>query len=394
MYSGIKFTNNASTQLTQTLLATDTVLYVGTNGASIFPKLDTTDDYFLLTLFDVDKNREVVKCTSRTDDSCTVVRAQEGTTAKTFHAGTLVELRLTADSITKVAEDASVTKPHASTDPAAYGQATAQVYSHAKLTDNFELGTQAINGVICTPYALQQAVARLTSVAGTQLITSSTTYIVPETGTYTVTCVGGGGNGGRGGNGSARWDAYSQTCITGCEDNSVYSEAHSGGGGGGGGAGQVITRQLSLTKGTSIPIIVGGVSGTTTFGTHITALGGGAGGNGGNARTGDGCSTGNRGSAGAVGVSYGTTSTAGTAGYSSVNVFCSNLSGNPGFVSVSGSSGGFSGKSLDGVYGNGGDGGQGGGANSSFYSGPTGYSGTSGASGTQGCVKITMKLGS
>ena len=394
MYSGIKFTNNASTQLTQTLLATDTVLYVGTNSASIFPKLDTTDDYFLLTLFDVDKNREVVKCTSRTDDSCTVVRAQEGTTARTFQAGTLVELRLTADSITKVAEDASVTKPHASTVASDYGQATAQVYGHVKVTDNFELGTQAISGIICSPYALKQAVTRLTGVAGTTLITSSVTYVVPETGTYTVTCVGGGGNGGKGGNGSARWDAYSQTCIIGCEDHSVYSEAHSGGSGGGGGAGQVITRQLSLTKGTSIPIIVGGVSGTTTFGTHITAFGGGAGGNGGDARAGDGCSTGNHGGAGALGVSYGTASTAGVSGSSSINVFCSNLSGNPGFVSVSGASGGFSGKSLDGVYGNGGDGGLGGGANSSFYSGPAGYSGTYGTSGTQGCVKITMKLGS
>lgn len=392
MYSGIKFTNNASTQLTQTLLATDTVLYVGTNSASIFPKLDTTDDYFLLTLFDINKNREVVKCTARTDDSCTVVRAQEDTTAKTFQVGSLVELRLTAGSITKIAEDASVTKPHASTDPSTYGQATAQLYSHVKLTDNFELGTQAINGIICTPYALQQAVNRLTAVAGTNLITSSTTYVVPETGTYTITCVGGGGNGGKGGNGSARWDAARSSCISDCDYFSVYSEAHSGGSGGGGGAGQVITRQLLLTKGSTISVIVGGVSGNTSFGTHITALGGGAGGNGGDGHAGDGCSTGNHGSAGTAGISYGTSSTAGVAGSSSVNVFCSNMSGDRGFVSVSGTLGGYSGKSLDGVYGNGGDGGAGGGT-AVTYDGPIGYSGTFGKSGTQGCVKITMKLG-
>ena len=385
MYSGIKFTNNASTQLTQTLLATDTVLYVGTNGASIFPKLDTTDDYFLLTLFDVDKNREVVKCTSRTDDSCTVVRAQEGTTAKTFHAGTLVELRLTADSITKVAEDASVTKPHASTDPAAYGQATAQLYSHVKLTDNFELGTQAINGIICTPYALQQAASRLTSVAGTHLITSSTTYVVPETGTYTIMCVGGGGMGGTGGRGSE--GAYQP-----CEYCNTEWYLWSGGGAGGGGAGQTRTLTVKLTKGTSIPVIVGGSGGNTSFGSYLTALAGGPGNNGGNAY-GCGCNCGNMndynsggpGGGGAGGYSYGSLSIGGASG----------TGGGQSYSYYNGGAGGNGGVSQEGTYGNGGKGGNGQlaynpRAGCDPHYGPINV----GASGVQGCVKITMKLGS
>ena len=384
MYSGIKFTNNASTQLTQTLLATDTVLYVGTNGASIFPKLDTTDDYFLLTLFDVNKNREVVKCTARTDDSCTIVRAQEGTTARTFQAGTLVELRLTANSITKVAEDASVTKPHASADPDAYGQATAQLCSHVKLTDNFELGTQAINGVICTPYALQQAVARLTSVAGTQLITASTTYVVPETGTYTIMCVGGGGNGGTGGRGS---EGSSDGGYTG-----IDWYLWSGGGAGGGGAGQTLTLTVKLTKGTSIPVTVGGSGGNTSFGAYLTALAGGPGNNGGNA-SGCGCncgnmndaSTGGPGGGGAGGYSYGSLAVAGASG----------TGGNQSYAHYNGGVGGNGGVSQEGTYGNGGKGGDGQLAYNPLAGCDTHYGPINvGAGGTQGCVKITMKLGS
>lgn len=385
MYSGIKFTNNASTQLTQTLLATDTVLYVGTNSASIFPKLDTTDDYFLLTLFDINKNREVVKCTARTDDSCTVVRAQEGTTAKTFQVGSLVELRLTADSITKIAEDASVTKPHASTDPSTYGQATAQLYSHVKLTDNFELGTQAINGIICTPYALQQAVNRLTAVSGTHLITSSTTYVVPETGTYTITCVGGGGMGGTGGHGS---EGANQACEYCNYDWYLWS----GGGAGGGGAGQTRALTIKLTKGTSIPIVVGGSGGNTSFGSYLTALAGGNGYNGGNAY-GCGCncgnmndySTGGPGGGGAGGYSYGSPSVGGASG----------TGGGQSYSYYNGGVGGNGGVSQEGTYGNGGKGGNGQLAYNPQAGCDTHYGPiNTGTGGVQGCVKITMKLGS
>lgn len=383
MYSGIKFTNNASTQLTQTLLATDTVLYVGTNSASIFPKLDTTDDYFLLTLFDVNKNREVVKCTARTDDSCTIVRAQEGTTARTFQAGTLVELRLTANSITKVAEDASSTKPHASTDHAAYGQATAQVYSHAKLTDNFELGTQAINGVICTPYALQQAVSRILNVATTTLLTESGTWVVPETGVYTVTCVGAGGNGGNGGNGAVGVWLTSESGEVPQYGNGAYS----GGAGGGGGAGQVTTTNISLTRGQSIAVTIGASpSGSTTFGTYITSLGGSSGTSGTSAVYPHDFTAGSAGYAGSAGFSYGSVATSGQNGTA---VEVTSGGGGANNISTADAIGGSAGVSINGTFGNGGRGGNGGGA--SFP--PEGArAGATGARGVQGCVLITMVL--
>lgn len=392
MYSGIKFTNNASTQLTQTLLATDTVLYVGTNGASIFPKLDTTDDYFLLTLFDVNKNREVVKCTARTDDSCTIVRAQEGTTARTFQAGTLVELRLTANSITKVAEDASIVKYHASTTAADIGKADATKYGHIKLSDNFESGDQAITGTACSPYGFQQAVTRLLHASSTELISESTTWVAPEDATYTIVVVGGGGNGGTGGNAS-------EGTIVSYEngpgnDYPVRVGEHvigSGGGAGGGGAGQVITQTLRLNKGDSIPITIGGPSGTSKFGAYITALGGARGNNGGSSY-GCGCNCGNNndwyfngpGTGGAGGYSYGSPAMTGGAG----------TSGNYSYRTCNGGAGGTGGVSIDGTYGNGGNGGAGQGIRNPQAGCSTQYFGsTAGSAGTQGCVKITVKLG-
>ena len=130
MYTGIKFTNNASTQLSKSISASDTVLTVGDNVASIFPKLEP-GDYFILTLADTKKQREVVKCTSRTDSTFTVERAQEGTVARPFAVGTLLELRLTAESIVKVTDDASTVKPHASFDVTAVGAATASARTRA-----------------------------------------------------------------------------------------------------------------------------------------------------------------------------------------------------------------------------------------------------------------------
>lgn len=380
MYTGIKFTNNAITQLAQPLTYTSTEIIVGDNTAAIFPKLNT-DDYFMLTLFDVNKHLEIVKCTSRTDSSFTVVRAQEGTTAESFPVGSLVELRLTADSITKVSEDASVMKPHTSIDPNEYGQATAQNYSHVKLTDEFDSTSQAIDGIVCTPLALKKAADRLLGVVGTTLITSSTQYVVPETGTYTITCVGGGGYGGTGGGAAEGIDlAAVQTTWL------VWS----GGGAGGGGAGQTLTTRVQLTKDSVIPITIGASGGSTSFGTVLTALPGSRGNNGGSAwGCGRSCdnardySYGGPGSGGSGGYSYGSLATAGSTG----------AGGAYNYATYYGGVGGNGGTSLEGTYGNGGKGG----AGQMIYNPVAGYteygSINYGSSGTQGCVKITMTLG-
>ena len=189
-------------------------------------------------------------------------------------------------------------RAHASEAPDAYGKGDFQFYGHVKLTDNFEEETAAEDGVAISAKGVKDAWDRLFGVVKGQTITTSGTWIVPETGDYAVTCVGGGGNGGGGGSGySTRTYAFA-----------------SGGGGGGGGAGQTVTMTLSLTKDAAISVTVGSASGTTSFGTDISALGGGAGGSGGNGSASSYYEDGTRynsasgGSGGSSGTSYGSLS--------------------------------------------------------------------------------------
>lgn len=65
-----------------------------------FPAI-TAPDYTFVTLEDAAGNREIVKVTARAaaSDVMTIVRAQEGTTARTWNAGDVVELRMVASLV-------------------------------------------------------------------------------------------------------------------------------------------------------------------------------------------------------------------------------------------------------------------------------------------------------
>lgn len=256
---------------------------------------------------------------------------------------------------------------HASENPDAYGKGNFQFYGHVKLTDDFEEGTAARDGVAISAKGVKDAWDRLLNLQSEVVITSSGNWTVPETATYAVTCVGGGGRGGNGGGG---------TYIT-ISGGSIRCAA--GGGGGGGGAGQVVTRNINLTKGTEIACVIGGPSSPTAFGTHVTALGGGDGGNGG-----DGTATQNTmqgGGGGAAGVTYGSTATAGGTGGTRVD-----LGGY--YPSASGGGGGAGGITSWSPYGDGGQGGNGG--NVSY---PNKSGGAGGGAGSQGCIMISIPVG-
>jgi hypothetical protein len=89
------FTNNASAPIASSIIASSTSITVSSGQGAEFPTL-TGADYFMATLVDTSNNLEIIKVTARTGDTLTVVRAQEGTTARAYSAGSLLELRITA----------------------------------------------------------------------------------------------------------------------------------------------------------------------------------------------------------------------------------------------------------------------------------------------------------
>lgn len=90
----LKFTNNASAKLAEALSSTSTTLKVESDKGSLFPSI-TSPEYFYVTLVG-DSVMEIVKVTARNNDTFTIVRAQDGTTAQPFSTGDVVELRITA----------------------------------------------------------------------------------------------------------------------------------------------------------------------------------------------------------------------------------------------------------------------------------------------------------
>ncbi len=87
--------NNAFSTLASGITAIATTITVAAGTGSRFPAAGGAD-YFYATLIDTSNNLEVVKVTSRSTDTLTVVRAQDGTTGRIYSAGARIELRVTA----------------------------------------------------------------------------------------------------------------------------------------------------------------------------------------------------------------------------------------------------------------------------------------------------------
>lgn len=98
---GLVFKNNAKTTLSSGVNNSTTTIPV-TEG-SVFPVADATAGTFFFATLDDDTNNEIVKVTASSgsagNQNLTVVRAQEGTTARAFSSGDKVELRLTAGMV-------------------------------------------------------------------------------------------------------------------------------------------------------------------------------------------------------------------------------------------------------------------------------------------------------
>lgn len=96
--------NNVFGFLAATIGSQDTTFTLRPAQVASFPALGE-DDYFYATLLTESGASEIVKVTALAGVLCTMVRAQEDTEARAFTAGSLVELRVTAQAIIDAIND-------------------------------------------------------------------------------------------------------------------------------------------------------------------------------------------------------------------------------------------------------------------------------------------------
>lgn len=137
--------NNAQTVLAAGINATATTLTVNTGTGNLFPSPVSGTSFFKLTLVDsaTGSLSEIVHVTSRTGDTMTIERAQEGTTARIWSANDIAANMLTAGSLQLYAQkDQSLLIANNLSEIANAGpDAVAQTLS------NLGLGTAALRDV-------------------------------------------------------------------------------------------------------------------------------------------------------------------------------------------------------------------------------------------------------
>jgi hypothetical protein len=87
-----KFTNNAFSTLASSINTSAVTISLAAGTGSRFPTLGG-GDFFFGTLIDASNNLEIVRVTARSGDTLTVVRGQDGTSARSYAAGDRIELR-------------------------------------------------------------------------------------------------------------------------------------------------------------------------------------------------------------------------------------------------------------------------------------------------------------
>jgi hypothetical protein len=96
--------NNAFGYLSSAVTDTATSIILTTGTGANFPNVGS-GEYFYATISTTGGAYEVVKCTARSGDVLTVVRGQEGTNPASFPAGSLVDARVTAQSVIDAIND-------------------------------------------------------------------------------------------------------------------------------------------------------------------------------------------------------------------------------------------------------------------------------------------------
>lgn len=100
----IKLKNNVVGYLATTISASDVGIALQAGNGASFPSLGA-GEYFFATLESTGGTVEVVKVTARVGDSMTIVRAQDGSSAAGFAAGSRVEMRVNAQTVIDAVSD-------------------------------------------------------------------------------------------------------------------------------------------------------------------------------------------------------------------------------------------------------------------------------------------------
>lgn len=105
MVMTVLLTNNARSKLLSGINALQTEIRLRAGGGNTFPTITVTGQWFPITIEDSVGAIEIMRVIARSGDVFTVKRAQEGTTAKSFSANDVVELRLTVGAMQELVSD-------------------------------------------------------------------------------------------------------------------------------------------------------------------------------------------------------------------------------------------------------------------------------------------------
>lgn len=96
------YANNVAGQLAANIGPSDTQLLLTAGQGAQFPS-PPAGDWFYATLVHISTGEiEIVRCTARAVDTLTIVRGADGTSAKSFSTGSLVEMRLVSQILREI----------------------------------------------------------------------------------------------------------------------------------------------------------------------------------------------------------------------------------------------------------------------------------------------------
>lgn len=238
---GVQISNNAYSTLASGISNVATSLSVQSGEGARFPSASVASgNYFYVTLINTANQLEIVKVTDRTTDTFTIVRGQDGTTARAYSINDRVELRPVAAMLNALPNRALVTADYtdASVTTVKLANSGVTAGSYGGLGKDLSITVNSkgqVTSLSETGGLIQTNTFSFTTSGATQ------TWTKPSVGSLVrVQLWGGGGGGGRGATGDGR------------------------GAGGGGGYIEAWYKLADLDSTASIVVGGGGAGATTT----------------------------------------------------------------------------------------------------------------------------------